>query len=112
MRCQNTNRKSSSNDGASPPKRPKLRSTEQHNYASLSIPVEDDQEANKRNVSKLKQEVLKPKSQTEIIKVLIRRTFPIRRREILEDQPKVDILTEDFPHLKKTNLVCIAIAVR
>lgn len=93
-----------SSDGPSSPKKARLRTTEQHNYASVAIP-EDDEEANKRNVAKLKQEVLKPKSQTEILKVLVCRTFPIRRRQILEDLPSVDKLTEDFPHLKKTNLV-------
>ncbi len=102
-RCQNINRVSDSAPGPAP-KRAKLRSTERHNYASVSIP-EDDEEANRRNVANLKHEVLKGTSRLEAVKSLACRTFPLRRRHILEDQPRVETLIEKFPHLKKISLV-------
>ena len=105
-RCQNTNRKSSSSNSAPAPKKAKLGSTDRHSYASVSVP-DDDEEAYKRNVSILKQEVLKPKAQTEVVKNLVRRTFSGRRTHILEDQPSVESLVDTFPHLKKTNYVSI-----
>ena len=79
-------------------------STERHNYASVSIP-EDDEEAYKRNVEHLKQEFLKGSLRLEVVKSFIRRTFPHRRKGILAEQTRVDTLVEDFPHLKKTSLV-------
>ena len=91
-------------DSAPAPKRAKLISTERHSYANISIP-EDDEEADKRNVASLKQEVLKRNSTTKSCKSLVHRTFPLRRRHILEDHPHVETPIEKFPHLKKTNVV-------
>ena len=66
-------------------KRAEIRSTERNNYASVSMP-EDGEEANRRNVASLKQEVLKGTTRLEATKSLVCRTFPHRRRHILEDQ--------------------------
>ena len=104
------NRPSGDSDSAPAPKRAKIRSTERHNYANVSIP-EDDEEANRRNVASLKQEVHKGTTRLEAVKSLVRRTFPLRRRHILEDQPRVETLIENFPHLKKTSLVSFLLFV-
>ena len=62
-------------------------------------------------MASFKQEVLKETTRLEAIKSLVRRTFPLRRRHILEDQPHVETLIENSPHLKKTNLVSFLLFV-
>ena len=105
MRVHNVNRKDKDEKDSSPPK--KLQRKEKilkHVYPAIPA-FSDDEESNKRNLKLLKDEISKPKSSKEIIKTLMTRTFPYRRKSLLESEVSVSECVKELPVLKKYEYV-------
>ena len=98
MRCQNTNRKS--NAIVSKPK--KLKLTEKHDYALLTI--DEDEISDKRNKELLFKEISKGKANVDVMRTLIHRTLGVRRKEVTSGVRPEELL-KSYPHLKKPNYV-------
>lgn len=112
-RTQNVNKKSTkdaSGAGAAPPrKRIKVERSDQH-YYPLEIPeTADDEESNERNQHLLKDELAKAKPNSETLRELMSRTYPMRRRYIMDtvEPPTVVEILSDYPLLKKGTYVSI-----
>jgi len=84
-RCQNINQKSSDeSDETWPRKRRKVDSTSKHEYPTIMIPEDDDDDvSNKSNVKNLKEEWAKQKPIPQKFKVLFIRTHNQRRADVL-----------------------------
>ncbi len=67
---------------------------EKHTYPSLTLPDAEDETANMRNVTLLKQEVAKPKVPAANITSLMTRAFSQRRRWILDEAKPVRQIVE------------------
>lgn len=111
-RTQNVNKKSSKDaSGTSAParKRIKVERNDQH-YYPLEIPeTADDEESNERNKRRLKDELAKVKPNSETLKELMTRTYPMRRRYIMDvaEPPTVTEILSDYPLLKKGTYVSV-----
>ena len=109
-RTQNVNRnhnRSTSSDGPTT-KKSKFSDPSKHAYPVIPDGADDD-ESVKRNFALLKEESLKSKPRHEVLKDLLARTFPARRRIIFGSTGMfvADILTET-PILKKGTYVRVA----
>ena len=65
----------------------------------------DDEESNERNLSKLREESVKAKPSTEIVKTLMIRTYPVRRASIMDSSSMVSSILTEMPRLKKCQYV-------
>lgn len=104
-RCQNVNRQSK--DEAGPRKRAKL---EDRSHVHFCPPVDADDEVSfARNVDLLKEEMAKPKPQADILKELMRRTFPNRWDAYVSKNEPSTLLEylQEYPLLKKATYVRI-----
>lgn len=101
-RCQNVNRKSHDkfNDDC-PAKRSRLEKQPAHNCPQM---VPDDEVAFGRNVEILAAEVSKAKPRADILKDMMKRTFPNRWDMYLNQSTLVGYLS-DYPLLKKITYV-------
>ena len=111
-RTQNVNKntaKDTSGTSGPPRKRIKIERNDQH-YYPLEIPeTANDGESNERNKSLLKDELTKAKPNSETLKELMARTYPMRRRYIMDvaEPPTVTEILSDYPLLKKSTYVSI-----
>lgn len=90
-------------------KRLKLTDNTQH-YYPIPIPeAAEDDESHFRNFSRLKDEAGKSKPSVEVLKELMMRTYPRRRKWIIQDSPcpSVTEIVSDYPLLKKSTYVSI-----
>ena len=104
-RCQNVNRQSK--DEAGPRKRAKL---EDRSHVHFCPPIDADDEVSfARNVDLLKEEMAKPKPQADILKELMRRTFPNRWDAYVSKNEPSTLLEylQEYPLLKKATYVRI-----
>ena len=108
VRCQNTNRGQASTSSTKPSssKKAKVNMVEKHLYASLVSDGEDDVSM-ERNVEILKQNISKGNSKASAVRSLIQRTFPQRRRWILETVVPLNEILSVYPHLSKPSYVCV-----
>ena len=86
----------------------KLASNTQH-YHPIPIPgTAKDEESRSRN-SQLKEELAKGKPSVEVLKELMMRTYPQRRKWILQDSPcpSVTEILSDYPLLKRSTYVSL-----
>ena len=106
-RAQNVNRPDHGGESSSsgpPQKRAKADNHAKHTYPVIPSCADDD-EANKRNLQLLKEESLKTKPRSEVIKELLTRTYPARRGEIVNSSKSVADITNDITVLKKCTYV-------
>jgi len=75
-------------------------------HAYPEIPAfSDDEESNKRNLKLLKDEISKIKPSQEVVKSLMTRTFPYRRKAMLDSTISVSEYVKDLPVFKKSEYV-------
>lgn len=74
---------------------------ERHSYPPLSLEVEDEM-CIQRNMTLLKQELLKSKLHFDSVASLMHRTFPLRRQSILENVDSVAEIIQKYPFLSKS----------
>jgi len=109
-RYQNINRKSSDeSDETQPRKKRKVDSTLKHEYPTIMIPEDaDDDVSNKSNAKNLEEEWAKQKPDPQKLKVLFFRTHNQRRADVLsmKDSSTRSIFLK-YPMLKKCSFVSI-----
>ena len=104
-KTQNVNRPTKE-ERSNGPRQKKLKVVDCAKHAYLEIPRSaDDEESNKRNLSKLREESVKAKPSTEIVKMLMIRTYPVRRASIMDSSSMVSSILTEMPMLKKCQYV-------
>lgn len=99
------NRPQSRNESSLPQKkRAKVDDHAKHTYPAIPA-CADDEESTRRNLELFKQECLKPKPRSDVMKELLTRTFPTRRDTILNSTSSVMDTIKENPHLKKSTYV-------
>ena len=76
-----------------------------HIPAAPHIPKGEDEASYLRHLKVLQQEEKKMSPNKQVIADLMTRTFPFRRKEILEEPSSMDQLLKKFPSLKRTEQV-------
>lgn len=104
-RCVNINRKRPSETSTIPKRLNLSGKITHHSYPSLSIEM-DDEASHLRNITLLKNEMLKTSNQTNLCE-LWKRTFTKRRKDILNDPKLVVDLCDEYPVLRKTSFISI-----
>ena len=101
------------NDHSVGPTQKKIKfDSSKHNYP-LIPPSSDDDISDKRNLQLLKEEATKAKSNKPVVKDLLIRTYPVRRRMLLESNVSVSEIVTENPFLKKCAYVsCIILNAR
>ena len=102
-RTRNVNRPVSESDGEQPRKKVKEESKRKHCYPAIPADAEDET-SNSRNLELIKNELAKPDPSHESMKLLMSRTFPIRRASILKSESVKNML-EEYPLLKRSAYV-------
>ena len=105
------NRPQERSESSNPPrKRAKFDDRAKHTYPAIPS-CADDEESTKRNLELFRQESLKPKPRSDVMKELLTRTFPTRRDTIMNPPPNSTVLdtTTENPHLKKSTYVGLRI---
>ena len=104
-RCQNVNRQSR-NDSGNSRKRPEL---DDHIAHVCPPTLAEDDVSFGRNIELLKGELGKPKPRVEVLKDLMRRTFPNRWKLYVNDNEPSTLLEylSRYPLLKKASFVSI-----
>ena len=94
------------NDGkkASPVKKPKLQHFPKYPVAPV-IPPGEDEASCARHIKLLQLEHQKPSPNKHIVATLMNRTFPFRRREIIEQPKPITQILKNYPPLKKAEQV-------
>lgn len=87
-----------------PAKRAKYFDLSKHPYPSLTLSCDDDT-AHERHIKLLKQENGKLKPNMESVKELMIRTFPRRRKWILDEEHLVVDICQEYPFLRKQTIV-------
>lgn len=90
-------------EGPSSSKRLKLTDNTQH-YYPIPIPeAAEDEESQSRHCRRLKDELAKSKPSMEMLKELMMRTYPRRRKWIIQDSPSPSVteIVSDYPLLKR-----------
>ena len=92
-------------DGANPAKKRKtILNIQKHKYPVIP-PCADDEVSVGRNLKKLKEEVEKPKGNTQVLKELMARTLNTRTEWIRGECPPLSKIFEEYPLLKKATYV-------
>lgn len=71
-----------------------------------SIGCGEDTTSFKRNITRLKVEYKRAHRNEAIVHDLMSRTFPMRRKTILDSPTDVGTVFEEFPFLRESNQVC------
>ena len=108
-RDNNVNRPISESDGEQPKKKAKKESKSKHCYPIVPDNAEDET-SNSRNLVLMKEELAKPDPSNESLKLLMSRTFPVRRPFILESDSVQNIL-EEYPLLKRSAYVGVHFSI-
>ena len=85
-------------------KRPKENFTKKYSLFPM-IPPGEDEAASLRHIKKLQLEYQKTSPDKHVAAVLMRRTYPFRRKKILEEQTALSQILKLYPPLKKSEEV-------
>ena len=102
-RTQNVNRPRPESNSEQPRKKVKEEPKRKHCYPMIPANAEDET-SNSRNLELIKDEIAKPDPSHKSLKLLMSRTFPMRRPSILEAESVKNVL-EEYPLLKRSAYV-------
>ena len=112
-KCHNINRKKKPSEHEQPPAKKVCSISSVHSYPRIEEGEgEEDDEAYRRNVSKMEKELSLPKQKQSpsTLKDLMKRTFPQRRKWVLEDAVSSEEIWTNFPLLKNASFVSIFVS--
>ena len=89
---------------APPSKRPKENYTKKYSLFPV-IPPGEDEAASLRHIKKLQLEYQKTSPDKHVVAMLMSRTYPFRRKKILEEQSALSQILKVYPPLKKSEEV-------
>lgn len=89
---------------APPSKRPKENYSKKYSLFPV-IPPGEDEAASLRHIKKLQLEYQKTSPDKHVVAMLMSRTYPFRRKKILEEQNALSQILKVYPPLKKSEEV-------
>ena len=87
-----------------PSKQPKENYSKKY-YLFPAIPPGEDEAASLRHIKKLQLEYQKASPDKHVVAMLMSRTYPFRRKKILEEQSAMSQILKVYPPLKKSEEV-------
>lgn len=103
-RVHNVNRKEPDDDDSPPKKIRRKEKLLKHAYPDIPA-FADDEESTIRNMKSLKEEIKRHKPSKENVRTLMARTFPYRRKSMLESEVSVSEYVKDLPLFKNYEYV-------